>query len=177
MTGLLCVDAASRKSGVALFSKNCRLISAKAADVASVKKKGVYDKSVLFGMSIARADKMGREIALVADSMSKLVKPARIVIEYPMFYRTGPASRLPGDDILVLAASATAAWVNLAALYPEASVEPVRPLEWKGQVPKRIMNQRVLDRLAPDELTFVEDTENDNILDAIGIGMRICKRM
>lgn len=159
---------------MALFSKNCRLLSAKAADVKGVKHP---DPAMAFGMSIARADRMGREIAVVSDSLSALVKPARVVIEYPMIYKTGPARHLRGDDILVLAAAATAAWVNLAALYPDASIEPVRPLEWKGQVPKRIMNKRVLDRLDPDELKYIEDQDNDNILDAVGIGLRICRRM
>lgn len=174
-TGLLCIDAASRRSGVALFSSNMRLLAAKAVKVPAGKTH--IDPNVAFGLAIGRADEMGRRIAVTSDELSKLIKPARIIIEYPRIYREGPKKSLPGDNMLVLAAAATAAWVNLAALYPDASIEPVRPQDWKGQVPKDAMVARVLRRLASDELAYVEDPTDDNIVDAIGIGLHACRRM
>lgn len=165
---LLAVDAASRKSGVALFADG-RLVSARAADVGG--------RSGQFTESIRRADNMGREIVAVAASMTGPTAIVnRIVIEYPRVYKTGPANRLPADDVLIIAASAMSAWVNLSAYYTAAEIEAVRPQDWKGQVPKQAMCERILSRLSPAELSVVDDPKNDNIIDAVGIGLFSIRR-
>lgn len=169
---LLAVDPASRKSGVALFSER-ELLCARAADVRAV---GPVAGGQ-FTESIRRADNMGREIATVAAGMTGITqRVTRIVIEYPRVYRTGPANKLPADDVLIIAASAMSAWVNLAAFYPNAEITAVRPQDWKGQVPKQAMCERILSRLSPAEKTTVQDLKNDNIIDAIGLGLYASRR-
>lgn len=181
-TGLLCIDAASRRSGLALFSAHSRLLIAKAADLPA-SPQIVGDTARAFAMALERAERMGREIALVADKMlgtlPERFKPRRIIIEYPRIYKKGPGANIPTEDILVLAASAMAAWVNLAALFPMAGVEPVRPRDWKGQVKKEIMCDRIRARLDADELAVMSASEqaNDNIIDAVGIGLAACSHI
>lgn len=176
-TGLLCIDAASSRSGVALFSARGRVVAAKAADMKDTNADS-YNGGGPFGVALARAERMGREIAVVAASITNILPgvcwPRRIIIEYPRIYKEGPMANLPGDDLLVLAAAAMAAWVNLAALYPQASIEPLRPQDWKHQVKKKIMLERILDRLDPDELAQITDKKNDNVIDAVGIGLHAC---
>ena len=170
---LLAVDPASRKSGVALFSER-ELLCARAADVRSI---GPGVAGGKFTESIRRADNMGREIATVAAGMTGITtRVTRIVIEYPRVYKTGPANRLPSDDVLIIAAAAMSAWVNLSAFYPDAEIEAVRPQDWKGQVPKEAMCDRILSRLSPQEKSNVQDLKNDNIIDAIGIGLYASRR-
>ncbi len=49
----------------------------------------------------------------------------------------------------------------------------VFPAQWKGQVPKKIMNARVLSRLSPQERLRIEDSgsKTHNTIDAVGIGL------
>lgn len=169
---IIAVDAASRKSGVALFTTHGKLVSARAADV--------NGSAPGFGASLSRANEMGTRIAVITSEMMARVglsSVTRVIIEYPRIYKTGPAAPLPGDDLLVLSASAMAAWVNLSALYPNAKIEPIRPQDWKGQVPKKIMTQRILIRLNPEESAVIENPKNDNIVDAVGIGLHAMRRL
>jgi hypothetical protein len=62
--------------------------------------------------------------------------------------------------------SALVAWLavepeNFRALYPS---------EWKGQVPKDVMNERVLKRLSVKEHEALVSSDH-NTLDAVGIGL------
>ena len=169
---ILTVDAASRKSGVALFHDDGTLCTAVAVDVPGV--------APGFGASLARANNMGTEIgrfAIQLPSSYPARRVDRVLIEYPRIYKSGPAAKLPGDDLLVLSASAMAAWVNLSAVLPDAKIEPIRPQDWKGQVPKSIMVARILSKLAPNELARVADPKNDNIVDAVGIGLHALRRL
>lgn len=166
------VDAASRKTGVALFRDDGTLVTARAVDVPG--------KSPGFAASLERANAMGSQIGQLAFLLAKAFpdrRVDRVIIEYPRIYKAGPAAKLPGDDLLVLSASAMAAWVNLSAVFPDAKIEPVRPQDWKGQVPKDIMVRRILARLSRAEIAAVADPENDNIVDAVGIGLHACRRL
>ena len=51
----------------------------------------------------------------------------------------------------------------------------VKPAEWKGQVPKKIMNERVLSKLSAQERAIVKD--NHNAIDAVGLGLHVLGRL
>lgn len=50
------------------------------------------------------------------------------------------------------------------------------PAEWKGNVPKQIMTQRILIRLSDEEKTRMVNKEH-NTVDGIGIGLKFLRRM
>ena len=59
----------------------------------------------------------------------------------------------------------------------------VSPHEWKGSVPKHIHNKRCLERLRPNEdaclrrvLSRLPESESNNVIDAIGLGLWACGR-
>jgi hypothetical protein len=59
----------------------------------------------------------------------------------------------------------------------------VWPHDWKGSVPKDVHNQRVLDRLSPEEAEIyrkasagVVESKKNNIIDAIGLFLVLVKR-
>lgn len=68
-----------------------------------------------------------------------------------------------------------------AAAYSEHLVTPA---EWKGQVPKKVMHQRIRNTLERDErtaldrgLSAVSPSLQHNVLDAVGIGMFHLRRL
>ncbi len=101
-----------------------------------------------------------------------------VVIEWPVVYE-GAARKGRPEDLMWLAAVAGAA---LAVVTPEARLTLVTPSEWKGQVEKKIHNDRVLKRLAKNELDTLDNRVNitllrHNAIDAIGIGLKFLGRM
>ncbi len=101
-----------------------------------------------------------------------------VAIECPQVYdapkQVGRQSDLIRLAVVVGAVLAIARpWCKAALL--------LQPAEWKGQVKKEVMEQRIRERLAPEELGAVEDLElktiAHNVIDAIGIGLVRCGRM
>lgn len=104
-------------------------------------------------------------------------RPIRgLACELPQIYRE---AKLKGDpnDLMDLAAVVGA----LCALIPTETIRIYLPREWKGQVPKEIVHQRVKQRLSIDEMTNVhmppQKSLAHNVWDAIGIGLVHVKRM
>ncbi len=92
-----------------------------------------------------------------------------VVCERPMIY---PRSHARPNDIVTLAISA-GRYVALAKGKTEFWYQP---RQWKGQVDKKIMQQRILRLLWPEELKLVKDANHD-VFDAVGIGLFHLKRM
>jgi len=91
-----------------------------------------------------------------------------LVVEYPRIYPGSSQQKGDLNDIVELGGvvSALVAWLavepeNFRALYPS---------EWKGQVPKDVMNERVLKRLSVKEHEALVSSDH-NTLDAVGIGL------
>jgi len=96
-----------------------------------------------------------------------------VVIEYPQVYKHGAAAKADPDDVLAIALVVGAVIGRLSATY-----QLVRPAQWKGQVPKKVMNTRVLDRLIASERAVCEAGKNDNnLLDAVGLGLWVLGRL
>lgn len=70
---------------------------------------------------------------------------------------------------------------RMLAFHPGASSKRYKPAEWKGQVPKAVMNRRVVRRLTDEEHSRIERpgalSLEHNILDAVGIGLYHLKRL
>lgn len=99
------------------------------------------------------------------------------VVEMPVVY---PGSKKGNDpnDLLALT-GVGGAFVSIVqyaltgAISTPISVKTVKPAEWKGQVPKQIMNERVQKKLSKEELGKVVSVGalDHNTWDAVGIGL------
>lgn len=94
------------------------------------------------------------------------------VVEKPQVYRKSPGDR---NDLIDLAVAAG----MLGGRFKNRKY--VLPREWKGNVPKEIMNDRVLTKLTEDEKSKIEYPKrkslSHNVLDAVGIGLWALKRL
>lgn len=158
---LVSIDPGTEETGIALYRGGTL------ADVDVLRVK----RSV--GNKEPRASVMGR----LAVERLKTWGPSRIVLEYPQVYKHGPGSEVDPDDILALVLVLGHVWCSFHAI-ESYKVELVRPATWKGQVPKRIMNNRIVGTLSPVEQQLVHDKvrSNHNALDAVGIGLWALRR-
>lgn len=100
-------------------------------------------------------------------------------IEAPVIY---PRSKARPADIMNLCRQAGEWFGTYRTLGVEAHY--VEPAEWKGQVPKDIHHARVWAVLSDDERSVVTTAGNGvapskrhNILDAVGLGLWVAKRL
>ena len=93
---------------------------------------------------------------------------AELVVEMPRIYRGSGQQKGDLNDLLDLATV-----VGYCEGIFHGSHRRVFPAQWKGQVPKKIMNARVLSRLDDVEKAAIVSVgaKDHNILDAIGIGL------
>lgn len=96
-----------------------------------------------------------------------------LVIECPQIYPGAPKTDL--NDLFDLAGVAGA----IATRYFGVPVTRVFPAQWKGQLPKKTMNDRVLEHLSEIERSRIVSAGalTHNILDAVGIGLYHCGRL
>lgn len=96
-----------------------------------------------------------------------------LVIEIPQIYaiRRSKGGVKGQNDLVNLAFSAG----QLAGQVDPERMVLYRPREWKGQVPKDIMIERIQDKLSPEEHKRVElpraRSKAHNVWDGIGIGL------
>ena len=96
-----------------------------------------------------------------------LTEPARLVVEKPQVYQARLQKGDPNDLIDLAVVVGT-----MLTILPDS--ETVLPARWKGQVPKEIMNVRVMSKLAPAEearVSWPKARLRHNVIDAIGIGL------
>jgi hypothetical protein len=101
--------------------------------------------------------------------------PTELIIECPQIYRRSKGD--PND--LVDVALTVGRFLN-AMHY--ASITVVKPREWKGNVPKKIMLNRIWKRMSPKEHQIfrhgkIVQSLQHNVIDAIGIGLWKLKRL
>lgn len=117
-----------------------------------------------------------RESDILSEVSSK--EGVRVLIEYPEQYSYSP---VPRSSVQGLAFTAGALAVFFK-LFLDADVDLVLPKEWKGQVPKEIFLKRIIKRLANDEYKVLKSrklskAKEHNVIDAIGLGLKILKRL
>ena len=102
----------------------------------------------------------------------KLFFYTKPVIEIPIAY---PSRKVDPNDLIKLAIMAGEYAGYLDALgFPQAQF--VKPVQWKGTVPKDVHQRRILKKLKPEELERLPKRPrakdyDHNMLDAVGIGL------
>jgi hypothetical protein len=97
-------------------------------------------------------------------------RPHRLVVEVPRIYPHSRDQKGDLNDLLELAGVVGA----LTGVFSVVSF--VYPADWKGQLPKKVMNDRVLMTLGLDEGDALVHHDH-NTLDAIGIGLHDLGRL
>lgn len=90
-----------------------------------------------------------------------------LVIEWPEVYSRG---RTDPNDLLLLSGVVGA----IIGQFHWRGVYSYKPKEWKGQVPKEIHNDRVLQKLGPNiqaDLNRIPKTYRHNVIDACGLAL------
>jgi hypothetical protein len=98
-----------------------------------------------------------------------------LVVELPQIY-PGPRKEDPNDQITL--AVNHGRWLQRAG--QDVQVLTPHPKEWKGSVPKRIHQPRILSALAPQERALIPDLPQSklhNAIDAVGLFLWACGRM
>ena len=95
----------------------------------------------------------------------------RTVVEIPIAY-IGSKAKVNPNDLIRLAFRAGA----LGGF----EAETITPVKWKGNVPDKILYRRILSALNDDEKATIPERGESvlhNTLDAIGIGLKLLRRM
>jgi len=94
----------------------------------------------------------------------------RVIIEHPRVYPSSAQQKGdPNDllDVVAVGAAVASGWWGIEC-------ETVFPSEWKGQVPKETMTERIRRSLTDDERKNIEKCPASlmhNVLDAAGLGL------
>lgn len=145
---VLAIDPGIRCTGVAYF----RYSNLERLDAFSTKAK----------------DDLGKRVAFISKKIKETFENTifdLVVIEYPEIYRHTKQD-IDYEDILAVTLVAGAV---LGSVVSKEWRLP-KPKQWKGQVPKNIHNDRVLNRLYEHERGWPE-LSNHNAIDAVGLGL------
>lgn len=167
LTDVWPIDPGTRRAGLAHFSKG-RLARA----------------TVLVPRSTCEIGERVRQLSWLTQRWFDTVPERRpgpqdtVLVEFPEVYSRGQGTRRP-RDILWVAGSACAI---LGAFPAVGKVVDENPKQWKGQLSKDAANAIVVEALFPEELELLKEQNgrlwsDDNLLDAVGIGLQYLKRM
>ena len=96
----------------------------------------------------------------------------KVVCERPTYM--GPTAA-QSNALTKLSMSAGAVWGMCLAKGVQFEWLDVKT--WKGQLPKRVVHERVLKLLSPRENMIVSGVSNEHVLDAVGMGLYYTGRM
>jgi hypothetical protein len=115
-----------------------------------------------------------REMAFKLANQISAYTVNTIVTECPQIYpgKTAKGSD-PTNDLIPLAQ--IGAW--LSGYLPKLYWEQVYPREWKSQVEKKAMNERIIERLSAEERGQIQGAIYHDTIDAIGIGLHYLNRL
>lgn len=163
MSLLYAVDPGTQDAGLAVF-RDKRLVAA------------WHIRAVGATLEARVRSAVSQMLVLVDSGVPREVgEPLGAVCEMPQVYKHGPGAQVDPDSILSLTLVVGGLLCGSAPL----EWRLVKPAGWKGQVPKRVMNSRVLGKLENDERELVRRQANDNhnTLDAVGIGLWALSRL
>jgi hypothetical protein len=163
---IVSMDPGIRACGVAVFTDDAQLFCAD------------YVKSpITDGKDAIACVSMARVVVKWVKGLVPWNKKHTLVVEWP---RILSASRQKAEkrnvdpnDLLALVgvdaavAMACVETMDLVTFYPD---------EWKSQVPKKVMNERVWGRLSSEEQKNVTKKDH-NVLDAVGLGLHHLGRL
>ena len=180
----LAVDPGTDRCGVALF------MGQRLTRVHLARATGAVDPHDF----IQRARAVARDVAAWVDQtlvgtgtdavLNTLAgrKVDQLVIEFPQVYKHGPGAKVDPDSVLAVA---TAVGAIVTALPEVRAIKSPRPREWKQQVPKEVMNTRIVLALDDAERAVLRDAgmagririgTDNNVLDACGLGIYVVGR-
>jgi hypothetical protein len=141
---ILCLDPGSKKAGVALFEMTGRLTAAWLATGNSWKNTA---DAVLDGMPVSA------------------VNVSQVVVEKMQIYdHTPPAQANACIDLSLMAG-------RVGGLFRHAKPFEYLPKTWKGSVPKKIMVERIRNKITAGETARVKGKQYHDVWDAVGIGL------
>ena len=157
--GILAIDPGVNATGWTIMRdcrlQACGLLRAKGLNVVESMKKMCYDLPIVW-----------------EEHMSGTRPPELMVIETPQIYQQRLSKGDP-NDLMPLGIIGGALWATMNPL----GVSFPLPREWKGQVPKDVLIQRVVKELTKQEQTIMQtDVERipshlrHNVYDAVCLG-------
>ena len=158
----LFIDPNVRGCGIALFDGK-KLVRAKYVAHPDYAGRNYLSETLL-------AQEVFKQTFDTVGPRSGLYKLTLVVIERPVIYPGMPDKDL--NDLIDVAAVGSA--VNNALYLNATAFQTVKPAEWKGNVPKKVMLERIRSKLTDDEMARCEWTnksDNEDLLDAVGMGL------
>lgn len=150
---ILCVDPGLRGCGVAVFDGGFLINAA------------YVENPVTHGRGYKAHSEMGEAVSFWLDKGAD-----RVIIEHPRVYPGSAQQKGDPNDLLdvVAVGASVASWCN------SREIETLFPSEWKGQVPKEVMTERIRRALSDIERLNIQKCKASlmhNVLDACGIGL------
>lgn len=128
-----------------------------------------FDEGRLVQAKFVQADVLWNEVDLLPDGRRSVIN--RLILERQYLTKDHPRPM----DIVELAFAAGYA----KGLVAPAPVTEYLPIKWKGNVPKKIMTNRILSKLTPEEKAVIEKVGylDHNTVDGIGLGLYYLGRL
>ncbi len=160
---MLCVDPGLRGCGVAEFE-------------AGVLKRAAYVKnSATLGRGYAEHRAMADALYAWYEKMPPVPMPDLVVVEFPRIYPGSAQQKGDLNDLIDVACVGSA-----IASMTTSKVESIYPADWKGQVPKDVMTERIKRALDDEEKSRAEKCAaslSHNMWDSAGIGLYKLNRL
>ena len=163
MTYLFCVDPGLRGCGAALFREG------------HLWRASYVKNPTTEGRGYQAYATMGHAVWNWSVKTPRVEPITRQIIELPRIYPHAAQQKGDPNDLIDVACVGAA----IAAMFGGVPTETVFPSDWKGQVPKEIMTERIKSKLSHTEMALVElvGAKDHNTFDAVGIGLHHLGRL
>ncbi len=106
------------------------------------------------------------------------VRNTHLIVEFPQIY-SGPGKGADPNDLLDIAGVASATVQVFTECILSANLRWVKPFEWKGNIKKQIMTDRILASLTDGERAVIvsSGSKDHNTVDAAGLGLHQLGRL
>ncbi len=144
----------------------------------------VFEDETLVGVRLLRAESLQHMICVLVNEEwpVQFGYPETVIVEQPTVYRRG--GKGDSKDLISVAIVAGAAAAAYGCESLDQTIRFVEPRTWKGSVPKKVHNERILRELHKEERKYfdwvIEDVPSGlvhNMIDAVGIGLYELGRM
>ena len=149
----------------------------------------VFDDGLLFSCNHVKSSatalveavqftETARSVVTYVESL-KIGNSFDLVIEYPQQYARSPAPRESVQKLVGVIGGLVSQFHQITGGLG-VKVSTYKPREWKGQVPKNVMFNRIISRLSESELErlpSISKTRLSHVYDAIGIGLHHTGRL
>jgi len=120
--------------------------------------------------TVGHGQRVTQQMEMAGEVAAYIGECHTLVAEWPRVYARD-IQKSNANDLLPLCGVVA----STATIVRPWSIIEYRPSEWKGGVPKKAFNDRILSRLSPAELAIVPN--DHNVIDAVGIGLKALGRL